>query len=541
MMRPPVPALAHAAPGLLAAQHHATHVDGEDRVEQLGGGVEEGHLGADAGDAREHVRRLAAEGRVDVPERPRDLARIGEIAGDRREALTARGARLGAVDDVETRDERALATEHLGDGLPDAARRAGDHDAAACEASPSWVRLGRRRARTLPSWYEARWYGLFTISANVPYGESRRPVSVGIIGAGNVLPAYLAQLDRLVPRGLARYGPVCARSAARRDELVAMRPGLELVDTAEAVVEADVDIVVVVTPPDVHPAHVRLALQHGKHVLCEKPLAASRAEAEELFELARAHGLHLVSAPVRADEPDLPRALDHHRGRRDRTRPLGPGALRHRRLELGHVVPRRGDRAAARHRHLQPPQPDGPARAGRRDLRRRRDRGAAARRRRHHDRRSPTPTPCTCCSGTRRARSPRSSRAMRSSTTGARRSSCTAPKARPTCSATTGIRSASSSGRTRPAPGGCTRPSTRPGSGPTVCASSCARSVDDRAPRCSESWDLHLVEILESARASIAGRRPVAVSSTFELPELRLVQTLELHHLHDHTRSPDEQ
>jgi predicted dehydrogenase len=64
---------------------------------------------------------------------------------------------------------------------------------------------------------------------------------------------------------------------------------------------------------------------------------------------------------------------------------------------------------------------------------------------------------------------------------------------------------------------------------------------DGTQPRCSESWDLHLVEILESARTSIAERRPVTVGSVFELPELRLVQTLELHHLHDHTRSPDEQ
>ena len=30
-------------------------------------------------------------------------------------------------------------------------------------------------------------------------------------------------------------------------------------------------------------------------------------------------------------------------------------------------------------------------------------------------------------------------------------------------------------------------------------------------------------------------------TSTFTLPELRLVRTLDLHHLHDHTRSPDEQ
>ena len=38
-----------------------------------------------------------------------------------------------------------------------------------------------------------------------------RPIKVGIIGAGNVLFAYLQAMDRLVPRGLAQFGPVCAR------------------------------------------------------------------------------------------------------------------------------------------------------------------------------------------------------------------------------------------------------------------------------------------------------------------------------------------
>ena len=35
-----------------------------------------------------------------------------------------------------------------------------------------------------------------------------RPVSIGIIGAGNVIWAYFQVLDRLVPRGLAQIGPV---------------------------------------------------------------------------------------------------------------------------------------------------------------------------------------------------------------------------------------------------------------------------------------------------------------------------------------------
>ncbi|HVX67579.1 MAG TPA: Gfo/Idh/MocA family oxidoreductase [Bryobacteraceae bacterium] len=120
---------------------------------------------------------------------------------------------------------------------------------------------------------------------------------MGILGAGNVLPAYLQVLDRLTPRGDAAVGPVCARRRETWDELRARRPGLELVEDARGVVESDADVVVIITPPESHTALARLALEHGKHVLVEKPLAATRSEAEPLVELAVARGLLLVAAP----------------------------------------------------------------------------------------------------------------------------------------------------------------------------------------------------------------------------------------------------
>ncbi|MGH3011202.1 MAG: Gfo/Idh/MocA family protein [Gaiellaceae bacterium] len=123
------------------------------------------------------------------------------------------------------------------------------------------------------------------------------PLEVGIVGAGNVLPAYLQVLDRLVARGLAREGLVCARRRETWDSLHARRPGLSLVDDASAVVESEATIVVVLTPPESHAELVRLALEHGKHVVAEKPLALSRAAAEPLFELAAQKGLHLLAAP----------------------------------------------------------------------------------------------------------------------------------------------------------------------------------------------------------------------------------------------------
>lgn len=122
-------------------------------------------------------------------------------------------------------------------------------------------------------------------------------VKVGIIGAGNVLWAYLQALDRLVPRSLACAGPVCARRRESWKQLQARRPGIELVAEADEVLRANVDVVLIITPPDSHSVLARQALEHGKHVVLEKPAAESLREAATLVELAHNRGLHLICAP----------------------------------------------------------------------------------------------------------------------------------------------------------------------------------------------------------------------------------------------------
>ncbi len=123
------------------------------------------------------------------------------------------------------------------------------------------------------------------------------PVRVGIIGAGNVLWAYLSALDRLIPKGLASIGPVCARRRERWPELRSRRPGIHLVAEPDEALRSDVELIVIITPPESHAGLVRLALENGKNVLVEKPLAMTRSEGEELADLAELLRLHLIAAP----------------------------------------------------------------------------------------------------------------------------------------------------------------------------------------------------------------------------------------------------
>jgi predicted dehydrogenase len=65
-------------------------------------------------------------------------------------------------------------------------------------------------------------------------------------------------------------------------------------------VEADLDCVHITTPNNLHAPMVKQVLAAGKHVICEKPLAMTAAEGQELLELAGQSGLvHAVNFNIR--------------------------------------------------------------------------------------------------------------------------------------------------------------------------------------------------------------------------------------------------
>ena len=124
-----------------------------------------------------------------------------------------------------------------------------------------------------------------------------RPISVGFIGAGNVLFAYLQALDRLISTGVAVLGGIYARSRSRRRELLQRRPAVPLYDSADALLASHPDLVVVITPPVSHADLARAALTSGSHVLVEKPFAISLSEGRMLVNAARRARRFLVAAP----------------------------------------------------------------------------------------------------------------------------------------------------------------------------------------------------------------------------------------------------
>ena len=88
---------------------------------------------------------------------------------------------------------------------------------------------------------------------------------------------------------------VCERSAERVERCRARHPGVRTrASVAEVLADPGVDAVAIATPPSTHYELVRRALAAGKHVLVEKPLATTSADAEDLVERADRAGLVLM-------------------------------------------------------------------------------------------------------------------------------------------------------------------------------------------------------------------------------------------------------
>lgn len=116
----------------------------------------------------------------------------------------------------------------------------------------------------------------------------------GIIGCGGIANAFATGLKALETGTLlagASHTPGKAQAFAEKH-------GLErFYSTYEALAaDPDVDAVYVATTHNFHYENVKLCLEHGKHVLCEKPFTINAAQAEELIALARKNNLFMMEA-----------------------------------------------------------------------------------------------------------------------------------------------------------------------------------------------------------------------------------------------------
>lgn len=121
---------------------------------------------------------------------------------------------------------------------------------------------------------------------------------VAILGAGNIARSMAAAVRGLQERGedVEPYA-VGARELSRAEAFAKEQGFAKAYGSYEELVsDPDVDLVYVATPHSMHYEHAKLALEHGKNVLCEKAFTMNAEQARDLTAFAEEKGLLLTEA-----------------------------------------------------------------------------------------------------------------------------------------------------------------------------------------------------------------------------------------------------
>jgi UDP-N-acetylglucosamine 3-dehydrogenase len=119
---------------------------------------------------------------------------------------------------------------------------------------------------------------------------------VGLVGAGMIATAHASAYENLQDQvqvvAVADVMPERAKAMGQRFNAEVFPDGETLIEQAE------VDVIDVCTPTFLHAKHTIQACRAKRHVLCEKPMALSLAEADAMIQAAEDNGVTLMIAQV---------------------------------------------------------------------------------------------------------------------------------------------------------------------------------------------------------------------------------------------------
>ena len=124
-------------------------------------------------------------------------------------------------------------------------------------------------------------------------------ISCGMIANSAHIPAYRYFSEDFDIVGVSDIDAVSAETTATRHGIPHW-----YTDARQMLEQCRPDVVSVCVPNCFHKQYVMMALEHGAHVLCEKPLALTGADAEEMFALAKRQGRILMACQSMRYTPD---------------------------------------------------------------------------------------------------------------------------------------------------------------------------------------------------------------------------------------------
>lgn len=126
------------------------------------------------------------------------------------------------------------------------------------------------------------------ISSTMLRTQNQRIQRIGIIGSGRIAERFIPEaklVSGVSTQGVYNPHLESAKRFADKWEINAY-------EDTESFYEA-VDMTYIASPHETHYEYIKSSLEHGKHVLCEKPMVLVREQAEELFRYAKEHDLIL--------------------------------------------------------------------------------------------------------------------------------------------------------------------------------------------------------------------------------------------------------
>lgn len=132
----------------------------------------------------------------------------------------------------------------------------------------------------------------------------QRPVRWGIISAATI--GVKAVAPAIIASSNCSLVAVGSRDAQGAAELYSFAPDLRIYgDYASIIDDPEIEVVYIPLPNSLHAEWTIRALEAGKHVLCEKPLAVTAAEAKSMVKTARSHRKLLMEAFMYRFHPQI--------------------------------------------------------------------------------------------------------------------------------------------------------------------------------------------------------------------------------------------
>lgn len=130
------------------------------------------------------------------------------------------------------------------------------------------------------------------VSSTMIRKDKFKIVRVGIVGTGRIAPRFVSEA-----KYVSGIEIVCAYNPeSESGKRFQRKCGIECMTGSYDDFLEKVDAVYIASPNETHYNYTKTALEHGKHVLCEKPIAFTRTESEGLYQLAKDKNLILLEA-----------------------------------------------------------------------------------------------------------------------------------------------------------------------------------------------------------------------------------------------------